>query len=310
MSRDFSLIGQSDKIFENQKWILGGGVLVKNCKNIVFNSCEFFVSNQHGALFIENSEGILVDGCTFSNDANGTGQCDLIYSQQNTGNAYVNSTFRSYHNREGSHTDCIQCYLDRDGSIAGNRIYLDNDKARNNQGIYITNAHGKWEIISNLVRDLRLATTDALITFHRVSEGDGRAQIIYNELIGSQFGAIHINNHPGSVVSDNTICSQKENAIAIKYYGDGVQFKENSYFAPNSQKPFNVNGKTKSFEEWEAMGNDLDGVTMTSCPEAETPPIDPKPPERETITIDVHQKIVISGYDLKVETKEGSGNAQ
>ena len=242
---------------------LGGGVLFQhnvvetgtgggngNARGIDIRRCE----GRYGANIVRNN--------TISTTDSSRSQTDGIYSMDNGHNALViegNSIVVNNRNDAG-HSDCFQSY--RDGSmVVSNNLFQSSRSGRDNHAVWIADIRDGGTLTFSDNRSVsRNGASNVTVWRSGPDAGNGAVRIERNEIVGGS-RALNFERLPDVEINRNVV---RPDPTGVAYFMAITPLRPRNVERNeiHTRRVANVLGSTKTWQEWQRMGYDANGLCV------------------------------------------------
>ncbi|HZH27651.1 MAG TPA: choice-of-anchor Q domain-containing protein [Azospirillaceae bacterium] len=212
---------------------------------------------------VRNSSGVVVRNNSYGTPTNTAAQTDGIWSSNNNGVVFENNRIVISNSNTNGHSDGIQSYLDYNITVRNNWIEQANTATTDNHGMWLSDTRngGVLKVYNNVVYAPNL-TRDSVVTHWAEPSWaeNGTIKLWSNTIYGGS-RAVNLDKTPNAEVKDNIIIPAA-GGVGVHMVNGTVRagnIDNNLIWAPNGYVA-SVNGSTKSWSGWQALGYDTHGV--------------------------------------------------
>ena len=261
LSRGISVDGHSYISISNfyVRNIIDGSIDVRYSDNISVDNCIITVTGRAGVYLRQNTNSE-VKNCHIITGSYVNTQTDGIYSQLNIDNIYHHNYIIVNNSEPTGHDDCIQSYQDNNLTVHSNYLEQNNDKTSNAQCLYATTPFGGTFKFYNNIINMTVSSSNGM-TFRKLT-GTGTVEMIGNTAFGENSATLmQTTETPDPVIENNIIYSGSSSfgARLLDWNGNAANINNNIIYVPNSGNVWSINGSTKTWSQWQAMGFDSEG---------------------------------------------------
>jgi hypothetical protein len=212
---------------------------------------------------VRNSAGVIVRNNRYSTPMKTAAQTDGIWSSGNNGVVFEHNHLVISNSDTTGHSDGVQSYQDYNITIRDNWIEQANNAATDNHGMWLSDTHsgGVIKVYNNVVYAPNLSRDSAVAHWAEPTWTETGTIKLWNNTIYGGARSLTLDKTPNAEVKNNILLPARGGVGVYIVHGDipAAHIDHNLIWAPNGNVA-SVNGSTKTWSGWQALGYDASGV--------------------------------------------------